>query len=190
MTLDYRAHKEKSRALFKTPLGGKGLLALQLFFFSPLPFAPLFPMQTNNCLPLDPVTDPAPPHKDPECTLTEMDVSALSSHDSTVTGTNTTPSDDVEEASKDSTDQVQQSYSFYRYDWTDTNQHCLASTQTRYNLTIDESVALDQPPNASSQHSISSTIHTNNFFKSCQWSPDGTCLLTNSEDRIIRVFDM
>ncbi|SAL95021.1 hypothetical protein [Absidia glauca] len=133
-------------------------------------------METNNSL--DPVTDPTPPQKDPECTVTDMDLSASPILDPTAAGT------------KDSTDQAQQSYSFYRYDWTDTNHTCLASTQTRYNLTIDESAALDRPLNASSQHSTTRTTDTNNFFKSCQWSPDGTCLLTNSEDRIIRVFDI
>ncbi|ORZ12763.1 WD40-repeat-containing domain protein [Absidia repens] len=32
--------------------------------------------------------------------------------------------------------------------------------------------------------------HINNFFKACHWSPDGTCLLTSSEDRMIRLFDI
>ena len=30
----------------------------------------------------------------------------------------------------------------------------------------------------------------NNFLKGVKWSPDGTCLLTNSEDHKIRLFEM
>jgi hypothetical protein len=30
----------------------------------------------------------------------------------------------------------------------------------------------------------------NNFLKGVRWSPDGTCLLTNSEDNILRVFEV
>ena len=28
-----------------------------------------------------------------------------------------------------------------------------------------------------------------NFLKGCKWSPDGTCLLTNSDDSTLRLFD-
>ncbi len=30
----------------------------------------------------------------------------------------------------------------------------------------------------------------NNFLKGCKWSPDGSCILTNSEDRTLRVFTL
>ncbi|KAJ9591397.1 hypothetical protein L9F63_002003 [Diploptera punctata] len=30
----------------------------------------------------------------------------------------------------------------------------------------------------------------NMFMKGCKWSPDGTCILTNSEDNVLRVFDL
>jgi hypothetical protein len=30
----------------------------------------------------------------------------------------------------------------------------------------------------------------NNFLKGVKWAPDGTCLLANSEDNILRVYDM
>lgn len=30
----------------------------------------------------------------------------------------------------------------------------------------------------------------NNFAKGCKWSPDGACLLTASEDRVLRLFDV
>jgi len=29
-----------------------------------------------------------------------------------------------------------------------------------------------------------------NFLKGCKWSPDGTCLLTNSDDNILRIFNL
>ncbi|PIK60450.1 hypothetical protein BSL78_02631 [Apostichopus japonicus] len=30
----------------------------------------------------------------------------------------------------------------------------------------------------------------NNFLKGCKWSPDGTCILTNSEDGVLRLFNL
>jgi len=30
----------------------------------------------------------------------------------------------------------------------------------------------------------------NNFLKGCKWSPDGSCLLTASDDRVLRLFDL
>ncbi|XP_069689698.1 telomerase Cajal body protein 1 isoform X2 [Periplaneta americana] len=29
-----------------------------------------------------------------------------------------------------------------------------------------------------------------NFMKGCKWAPDGTCILTNSDDNVLRVFDL
>ena len=31
---------------------------------------------------------------------------------------------------------------------------------------------------------------TNNYLKGCKWSPDGSCLLTNSEDHCLRLFNL
>jgi hypothetical protein len=28
-----------------------------------------------------------------------------------------------------------------------------------------------------------------NFLKGCKWSPDGTCIVTNSDDSILRIYD-
>uniref|UniRef100_A0A8D8U321 WD repeat-containing protein 79 n=1 Tax=Cacopsylla melanoneura TaxID=428564 RepID=A0A8D8U321_9HEMI len=33
-------------------------------------------------------------------------------------------------------------------------------------------------------------FHQENFFKGCKWAPDGTCLLTNSNDNFLRTFDL
>lgn len=30
----------------------------------------------------------------------------------------------------------------------------------------------------------------NNFLKGCKWAPDGSCLLTNSEDHCLRLFNL
>eukprot|EP01083_Nonionella_stella_P133522 405955_1 len=37
---------------------------------------------------------------------------------------------------------------------------------------------------------ISASVSSGNFLKGCQWSPDGLCLLTNSEDNCLRVFEV
>ncbi|XP_074657964.1 telomerase Cajal body protein 1-like [Tubulanus polymorphus] len=31
---------------------------------------------------------------------------------------------------------------------------------------------------------------TNNFLKGCKWSPDGSCILTNSDDNVLRLFNL
>ncbi|XP_074598889.1 telomerase Cajal body protein 1 homolog [Brevipalpus obovatus] len=35
-----------------------------------------------------------------------------------------------------------------------------------------------------------SSVVKDNFLKGCKWSPDGSCLLTNSEDKVLRVFNL
>ncbi|KAI8060117.1 WD40-repeat-containing domain protein [Gongronella butleri] len=56
----------------------------------------------------------------------------------------------------------------YQYAW-DTPPVLAASTDTQFN---------------------DSNARANNFFKVAKWSPDGACLLTNSEDRVVRVFEV
>src|SRR4051812_27479388 len=41
----------------------------------------------------------------------------------------------------------------------------------------------------SSTFSIESKKLLHNFSKSTKWSPDGSCLLTNSEDNILRLYE-
>eukprot|EP00051_Salpingoeca_urceolata_P021358 m.333964 g.333964 ORF g.333964 m.333964 type:complete len:436 (-) comp19782_c0_seq6:29-1336(-) len=36
----------------------------------------------------------------------------------------------------------------------------------------------------------SSVPDDNNFLKGCKWAPDGSCLLTNSEDNVLRIFNL
>jgi WD40 repeat protein len=54
---------------------------------------------------------------------------------------------------------------------------CVASTST-----IDEEASVGDPKFPSAIQS------GNNFYKEAQWSPDGTCLITNSADNGIRTF--
>lgn len=35
-----------------------------------------------------------------------------------------------------------------------------------------------------------SSTKCNNFLKGCKWAPDGSCILTNSEDHILRLFNL
>ena len=35
-----------------------------------------------------------------------------------------------------------------------------------------------------------SALGLDNFLKGCKWSPDGTCILTNSDDSVLRIFDL
>ncbi|XP_014670478.1 PREDICTED: telomerase Cajal body protein 1-like [Priapulus caudatus] len=35
-----------------------------------------------------------------------------------------------------------------------------------------------------------SSTKTNNYLKGCKWAPDGSCILTNSEDHVLRLFNL
>ncbi|KAI7863821.1 WD40-repeat-containing domain protein [Spinellus fusiger] len=65
----------------------------------------------------------------------------------------------------------------------------IASTGDTYNTTVRECLERDS---AIVQQRIetSNMPETNNYFRNSKWSPDGTCLLTNSEDTMIRLFHL
>ncbi|CEP10569.1 hypothetical protein [Parasitella parasitica] len=65
----------------------------------------------------------------------------------------------------------------------------ISSTGDRYNDTIRNSLAKDadiiqQKVNLEHQSS------NNNFFRNTKWSPDGSCLLTNNADDVLRLFQL
>ncbi|KAG0170408.1 Telomerase Cajal body protein 1 [Apophysomyces sp. BC1034] len=65
----------------------------------------------------------------------------------------------------------------------------ISSTQDRYNTVVKETLEaeahlLQQKPVASNMH------NANNFFRNVKWSPDGMCLLTNSNDDVVRLFNL
>ncbi|KAI8371379.1 WD40-repeat-containing domain protein [Radiomyces spectabilis] len=65
----------------------------------------------------------------------------------------------------------------------------VASTGDRYNTTVQQS--LSNEVHLIQQRASPSNVHeANNFFRNAKWSPDGTCLLTNSEDDVVRLFNM
>ncbi|PUU82673.1 WD40-repeat-containing domain protein [Tuber borchii] len=61
----------------------------------------------------------------------------------------------------------------------------VASTGTTYNCSVAETSARESPLQ---KWSGLGNPHESNLFKSAEWSPDGTCVLTNSEDNILRTF--
>ncbi|RPA89170.1 WD40 repeat-like protein [Choiromyces venosus 120613-1] len=61
----------------------------------------------------------------------------------------------------------------------------VASTGTAYNCTVAETSARESP---GQKWSGLGNSDEGNLFKSALWSPDGTCVLTNSEDNILRTF--
>ncbi|KAL0085950.1 hypothetical protein F4703DRAFT_1566785 [Phycomyces blakesleeanus] len=65
----------------------------------------------------------------------------------------------------------------------------LSSTFDRYNTSVKqtleaESYLVQQDIEKQNMPGV------NNFFRNAKWSPDGTCLLSNSEDDIIRLFNL
>ncbi|GAN04172.1 WD domain, G-beta repeat-containing protein [Mucor ambiguus] len=65
----------------------------------------------------------------------------------------------------------------------------ISSTDDRYNDTIQQSLVKDtaiiQQKVDTEQQSIN-----NNFFRNAKWSPDGSCLLTNNADDVVRLFQL
>ncbi|KAI9836364.1 MAG: hypothetical protein M1819_001393 [Sarea resinae] len=77
---------------------------------------------------------------------------------------------------------------------------CVATTGPRYRCTVADSARRDAAERRASAaaatgklddgigEEILSTHQESNFFKNAQWTPDGTCIVTNSEDNVLRTF--
>ncbi|KAI9821881.1 MAG: hypothetical protein M1827_002463 [Pycnora praestabilis] len=68
---------------------------------------------------------------------------------------------------------------------------CIASTGELYQCSAGEGQkreAADQSHSSEAHDPRQGSDGESNFFKSAQWSPDGTCILTNSEDNHLRTF--
>ena len=84
-----------------------------------------------------------------------------------------------------------QTYQLYAYDFKDNEKTCqlLGSTGTRYNTTVKET--LEQEKSIFQQKVHPSHVYDgNNHFRNAKWSPDGCCLLSNSSDNAIRLFNL
>ncbi|KAI9472107.1 MAG: WD40-repeat-containing domain protein [Benjaminiella poitrasii] len=64
----------------------------------------------------------------------------------------------------------------------------ISSTEDRYSHTIDHCLEQDRTLIQQTPGSIQS--HENNYFRNVKWSPDGSCLLSNSADNVIRLFQL
>ena len=87
--------------------------------------------------------------------------------------------------------QQQQTYQLYAYDFKDNEKACqlLGSTGTRYNTTVKET--LEHEKSIFQQKVYPSHVYDgNNHFRNAKWSADGCCLLSNSSDDAIRLFNL
>ncbi|KAI8140180.1 hypothetical protein BJV82DRAFT_230460 [Fennellomyces sp. T-0311] len=83
----------------------------------------------------------------------------------------------------------QQTYRMYVYDFKEKPCQLLGSTGTRYNTTVEET--LEQESNVFQQKVDASLVHDgNNHFRNAKWSPDGCCLMSNSNDNVLRLFNL
>ncbi|CAG8638688.1 10597_t:CDS:10, partial [Cetraspora pellucida] len=64
----------------------------------------------------------------------------------------------------------------------------LCSTKNLFNQTVSQS--LQKMFNAKQELGYIPNGSEGNFFKTAKWSPDGTCILTSSNDNILRVFNL
>ncbi|KAI9770540.1 MAG: hypothetical protein M1840_003130 [Geoglossum simile] len=67
---------------------------------------------------------------------------------------------------------------------------CVATSGALYQCSVSEAQRRESLKLGSGQGSTSSGPSESNIFKSAQWSPDGTCILTSSEDNKVRTFVM
>jgi len=71
---------------------------------------------------------------------------------------------------------VESAYQFPVYDFKMEN--TLNTTNTFFN------------PRCSTQNDFNDNTILNNYFKGAKWSPDGTCILTSSNDNVLRLFEL
>jgi hypothetical protein len=79
----------------------------------------------------------------------------------------------------------QQGYNVYVPDFTSSKCTLISSSFDRYNKTIKHCLEQEDIP-----VDYKAQSKGNNFFRNAKWSPDGSCLLTNSADDILRVFPL
>lgn len=72
------------------------------------------------------------------------------------------------------------------------NQASASGEQSRADPTISSAVNYDWKSKPKLINHCSSELATNanNYLKGCKWSPDGSCLLTNSRDHCLRLFNL
>ncbi|CAG8718876.1 23691_t:CDS:10, partial [Cetraspora pellucida] len=88
----------------------------------------------------------------------------------------------------DSVSQEQFSYyQTFKYDFSKPLMS-LCSTKNLFNQTVSQS--LQKMFNAKQELGYIPNGTEGNFFKTAKWSPDGTCILTSSNDNILRVFNL
>lgn len=84
--------------------------------------------------------------------------------------------------------QQQQAYMVYNHNVKDESCRLVATTGAHYNTTVHIILATEA---SILQHPLKETrpYNDNDYFKNVKWSPDGTCLLSNSNDNTLRLFN-
>ncbi|CDH57186.1 telomerase cajal body protein 1-like [Lichtheimia corymbifera JMRC:FSU:9682] len=84
--------------------------------------------------------------------------------------------------------QQQQAYMVYSHNVKDESCRLVATTGSHYNTTVHIILATEA---SILQHPLKETrpYNDNDYFKNVKWSPDGTCLLSNSNDNTLRLFN-
>ncbi|KAI9496871.1 WD40-repeat-containing domain protein [Zychaea mexicana] len=106
----------------------------------------------------------------------------------------TAGSQNKDDKAQDEIDPQQQAYRLYVYDLKteqQQQQQCqlLSSTGTRYNTTVRKT--LENETTLFQQKVDPSLVYDgNNHFRNAKWSPDGCCLLSNSNDNVLRLFNL
>ncbi|KAL1926903.1 hypothetical protein VTP01DRAFT_5233 [Rhizomucor pusillus] len=80
-------------------------------------------------------------------------------------------------------------YAFFQHDFTSSPAQLLATTGSKYNTSIVQT--LEDEKDILQQRIQQFNIHDgNNHFRNVKWSPDGTYLLSNSNDNVLRLFSL
>ncbi|KAI7876711.1 hypothetical protein K492DRAFT_20387 [Lichtheimia hyalospora FSU 10163] len=85
-------------------------------------------------------------------------------------------------------EQQQQAYMIYNHNFKDEPCRLVATTGAHYNATVHIILATET---SILQHPLKETrpYNDNDYFKNVKWSPDGSCLLSNSNDNTLRLFN-
>ncbi|KAI8889135.1 hypothetical protein K501DRAFT_171905 [Backusella circina FSU 941] len=79
----------------------------------------------------------------------------------------------------------QQGYNLFTPDFTNTACTLISSSLDLYNNSIKHCLEQEQI-----RVDSKAQYKSNNYFRNAKWSPDGSCLLTNSADDILRAFQL
>ncbi|KAF1801250.1 WD40-repeat-containing domain protein [Mucor lusitanicus] len=117
-----------------------------------------------------------------------FDSTVVQETEETIAIVNTVENEPMQVATDDATTAAMNGYTVFIPNFTEP---CtlISSTGDRYNNTIQQGLLKDAAV-IQQKVDIEQQSTSNNFFRNAKWSPDGSCLLTNNADDVLRLFQL